>query len=193
MDLYLLLHSTSLIQTRLYFGNRRNPFKLIIMGEILYVFTSAHDPANIYKNECLSMNPWLADMMQQFGASPSSVKAMWSQVPVEKDQTPISPGIELHNWRDKPAKEVCLMLFRLLLNPGDHLDIMLGVLLSTIHKRVSWHAIPDHLVLEREVDSCTISLLQWVQHVLLEGATRSFFGDALLKLEPRLLDSFAYG
>ena len=161
------------------------------MGDIVYVFTSAHDPAAIYKNESLSMNPWLVDMMHQFGASSPAVQAMWSKVPVEKDQSPMSPGVKLRGWRDQPVKEVCLMLFRALLNPGGHLDTMLDVLLGTIRQRMTWDAVPEHLTLSKTADTCDVSLSLWVQHVLLEGATRSFFGDALMKLEPRLLDSFA--
>ncbi|KAF2875750.1 cytochrome P450 [Massariosphaeria phaeospora] len=46
------------------------------------------------------------------------------------------------------------------------------------------------MVLARHGTTREISLLKWSQHVLLEGATRSFFGDALLDLEPNLFESF---
>jgi hypothetical protein len=174
----------------LYFGNRREPFKLVVMGGTVYVITSANDPAGIYKNESLSMNPWLVDMMHQFGASAPSVNAMWSPVPVNTGKSPISPEFQLVGWKEKPAKEVCLMLFRLLLNPGIHLEEMLHVLLGSIHQRMQWNSMPKHIVLEETPDHLQISLSKWVQHVLIEGATRSFFGDALLALEPKLLDSF---
>lgn len=177
--------------TRLYFGNTRNPFKLIIMGETVYVITSAQDTVSVYKNDAFSVNPWLVDLMRQFGASPPSIKAMWSSVPIaEKTQGPIDPEIALQNWEDKPVKEVCVMLFRTLLHTGQYADAMLDVLLNTVHDRMTWDAIPNWMTENRYQDTSDISLLKWSQHVLLEGATRSFFGDALLEIEPNLFDSF---
>jgi hypothetical protein len=161
------------------------------MGQTLYVFTSASDPASIYKNESLSLNPWLIDMMHQFGASDRSIEAMWTTLPNAADHNPGAPHVVLHKWQDQPVKEICLMLFRQFLNPGDHLDILLDVLLGSIYQRMSWNAIPEDMIYQKDSQECTLSLSKWAQDVLLEGATKSFFGDALLKIEPRLLDSFA--
>ncbi|KAF2276917.1 cytochrome P450 [Westerdykella ornata] len=160
-------------RARLYFNNTRDPFKLIIMGEIVYVITSAQDTVSVYKNDAFSLNPWLMDLMRQFGASDSSIRAMWSCVP------------------DKPVKEICVMLFRTLLNPGNYSEAMLDVLLSTVHTRMTWDQVPEWMVLSRpSAEGADVSLLKWSQHVLLEGATRSFFGDALLEVEPNLFESF---
>ncbi len=131
------------------------------------------------------------DMMSQFGASPSSVKAMWSPVPLEDGQSPISPQVALHGWKDKPVKEVCLMLFRLLLVQGTQMEKVLRTLLDTVHTRMSWSTISENIISRQSEDRYTISLSKWCQQVLLEGATRSFFGQALLDLEPDLLKSFA--
>jgi hypothetical protein len=181
---------TTVTRARIYFGNSREPFKLIIMGQVIYVMTSAHDPAGIYNTDSFSMNPWLVEMMSQFGASPSSVKAMWSVVPLENGHNPISPQVPLRGWEDKPVKEVCLMLFRLLLVQGAQMEKVLRMLLDTVIARMSWNAIPKDIVLQGTEDSYTISLSKWCQHALLEGATQSFFGHALLDLEPNLLRSF---
>lgn len=84
------------------------------------------------------------------------------------------------------------MLFRTMLNQGRFADKLLDVLLGTIHTRMTWEQIPEWMILDRSKaqDVCEVSLLKWSQHVLLEGATRSFFGDALLEVEPNLFDSF---
>ena len=161
------------------------------MGTTIYVFTSSNDPASIYKNESLSLNPWLIDMMRQFGASRSAVTAMWNTLPCTEKEVPGAPHVELHDWEDKPVKEVCLMLFRHMLNPGNHLDVLLDVLLGSIHRQMSWDALSNDIIYNKGDEVCTLSLSKWAQAALLEGATRSFFGSALLELEPRLLDSFA--
>ena len=182
---------TPLIFSRLYFGNSREPFKLIIMGETVYVITSALDTSMIYKSDQFSMDPWINDLMLQFGASRPSVKAMFSPVLTsEKGEPPIDPSLGLSNWQGKPLKEVCVLLFRLFLNPGHNSETLLQVLLETVNTRMSWEGIPEEQILAKNSGGYTVSLLKWSQHVLLEGATRSFFGKALLDLEPNLFKSF---
>lgn len=130
-------------------------------------------------------------MMHQFGASSQSVEAMWSTLPNSTAHKPGAPHVDLQKWQDKPVKEICLMLFRHFLNPGHNLDTLLDVLLGSIHQRMSWNMISESLIDPNHSQDCTLSLSQWAQDVLLEGATKSFFGDTLLEIEPQLLDSFA--
>ncbi|KAF2019660.1 cytochrome P450 [Aaosphaeria arxii CBS 175.79] len=178
-------------QARLYFNNNRAPFKLIIMGEVVYVITSAQDTNSVYKkDDYFSMNPWVVELMGNFGASPASVKAMWSNISdAEKGQSPLD--LVLKGWKDKPLKEVCVKLFQTFLNPGQQSDEILKVLLGTIHDRMHWDAIPEKLIHAGQGgNEQIISLAKWSQEVLLEGATRSFFGGKLLDIQPDLFDSF---
>lgn len=178
----------------MYFGNTRQPFELIIMGETVYVITSAHDTGVIFRSDAFSMDPWLKDLTHQFGASQKSIQAMWRTIPTSSDKCesgrPIDPNIGLRGWEDKILKDVCVMLFRLFLNPGQLSDDILHVLLDTVHTRMSWNAVPAFTRLSGSDTECTVSLLKWSQHVLLEGATNSFFGTSLLELEPSLFESF---
>lgn len=165
------------------------------MGETVYVITSASDTVSVYKSEAFSLNPWLKDLMRQFGASASSVQAMWSPVPQATETCTKTSSIRTNilngHLDDKPVKEVCVILFRALLNQDCFARGLLDGLLTTVHARMQWDHIPDWMTLSSSGDNIRdISLLRWSQHVLLEGATKSFFGTALLEIEPNLFDSF---
>lgn len=49
----------------------------------------------------------------------------------------------------------------------------------------------NKVVLSSTADQRTVSLLQWTRDTLLDGATTAFFGNALLKIEPNLFESFS--
>lgn len=87
-------------------------------------------------------------------------------------------------------------IFKYQLHPGKHLDKLQDALLGRIHGIMTWEAmtLSCKVVLDHNnIGGCRrISLLNWVQFVMLEGATRAFFGNALLdKVDPDILDDFA--
>lgn len=131
------------------------------------------------------------DLMEQFGASTSSMEAMWSPVPEQKyNFQPKEIERALQTASEEPLAHVCQLLFRLNLSPGEQADAIQQSLLGTIHERMTWEGITDSLILSDSRNSRVISLLKWSQHVLLEGATTSFFGKALLQVEPDLFKHF---
>lgn len=161
------------------------------MGQTVYVVTSAHDTTQVLKSDAFSLDPWLFDLLHQFGASTSSVNAMWRAVPTaEKSAPTLDPELGMRNWEDKTVKEVCTLVFRHALNHSQHADAITNNLLGTMHARMDWDAIPTQHTSERSGSTCNVSLLKWAQHVLLEGATCSFFGDLLLEIEPDIFESF---
>lgn len=51
---------------------------------------------------------------------------------------------------------------------------------------------PAKVIVSSSAEDRTVSLLAWTREVLLDGATRAFFGDRLIELEPRLVESFFF-
>ncbi|KAF4633341.1 hypothetical protein G7Y89_g4783 [Cudoniella acicularis] len=162
------------------------------MGQPVYVITSPHDAVLVLKKvDNLSMDGWVTDLMEQFGASSSSIQAMWSPVPEYKDESqPKEFEKALQVASEEPLAHICQLLFRLNLSPGEQADAIQSCLLGAIHERMTWKGMPGFLVLTESDNSRVISLLKWSQYVLLEGATTSFFGKALLQVEPDLFKSF---
>ena len=80
--------------------------------------------------------------------------------------------------------------YRQQLYPGKELDILQKTFLQRIHDSFLWDNMSDKIILSSTQDTRTVSLLQWCREVLLDSATRSFFGDRLLDIEPDLFESF---
>ena len=64
--------------------------------------------------------------------------------------------------------------------------------MSNIRKAMTYDKLSDKIIVPSATDgeSRVVSLLGWVREVLLEAATRSFFGDKLLEIDPDLFQSF---
>lgn len=187
-----LLSVSGLISLRQYFGNDRKPFKLVIMGESVYVVTSPQDTALVHKQvENLSMDSWIQDLMTQFGASAASIRAMWSPSPnsvADDDDKDFAKA--LHNAASEPLAHLCQLLFRLQLNPGEFSNEIQKKVLTNIHEKMRWESMPHSMIFSAGPDQRIISLMKWSQSVLLQGATTAFFGKSLLEVEPDLFTQF---
>ena len=154
-------------------------------GQKLYVITSSQDAAAVYKNTTsLTFDDYIRDVMVSFGGTPSAVEKMW-QVPGRGDTVPFSP-----NPAHKTLAHLCGDWYRHQLHPGRPLDILQSGFLHNINFSLLWEKISDNVVLSSTHDSKVVSLLGWCREVLLDSATRAFFGDRLLELEPELFQSF---
>lgn len=62
--------------------------------------------------------------------------------------------------------------------------------MPNIHQSLGWDCIPSNITRSSTSDTKTLSLLGWCREILLDSATRSFFGDRLLEVEPDLFETF---
>ena len=74
--------------------------------------------------------------------------------------------------------------------PGKELETIQKVFMDGIHESLFWSKISPVIILRSVSGVKTISLLRWCREVLLESATRAFFGDMLLEIDPNLFESF---
>ena len=74
--------------------------------------------------------------------------------------------------------------------PGEELAAIQEVFMNGIHESLLWGRITPLIVVCSTPVTKTISLLGWCREVLLESATRAFFGDRLLQIDPNLFHSF---
>lgn len=127
----------------------------------------------------------ISDMMLRFGASPLSVDKMW-QTPKDGGSSATGQPNPLH----KSLAQLSESFHKQQLRPGKKLDTLQDTFLGNVYRSISWKTMSDKVVISSTADRKTISLLQWTREVLLDGATRAFFGDALLELEPDLFETF---
>ncbi|KAL8962323.1 MAG: hypothetical protein Q9193_001244 [Seirophora villosa] len=175
---------------RLYFGNTREPWGITIAGQQIYVVTSPSDVSAVYKNiEQLTFDDYIEDMMLRFGASKSSVETMLRK-PDELDQP--SSGLQ-PNPTKKSLLRLCESLYHQALLPGEKSETLQESFLGNIHKSLTWESMTSTVILSSDsTHHRTVSLLNWTREVLLDGATKAFFGNRLTELEPKLYEKFVY-
>ena len=138
----------------------------------------------MYKNiASLTSDEFIRDMMYQFGGSEDGIQKMW--------QDP-SKGIRLlsPNPLHKSLARLGEYFYRQQLHPGINLENLQSQFMPNIDKSLSYENISENIIISSTTGEKTVSLLGWVREVLLYSATRSFFGDRLLEIEPHLFQSF---
>lgn len=90
-------------------------------------------------------------------------------------------------------------LCRQQLLPGKEFDVLSTKLIRDIEQSLQWHNISSAVtVVSTSTSTSTtngngtkrVSLLAWCREVLILSATRSFFSDRLLQIDPHLINSF---
>ena len=91
----------------------------------------------------------------------------------------------------KPLAHLTVDFYREQLYPGPRLTELGEITCTFIEESVRWPLMTDPRYLLSDVGAHKdISLLHWCEDILLRAAARSIFGDALLELNPSLLEDF---
>lgn len=122
--------------------------------------------------------------MISFGASLDAVEKMW-QSPGKNVPIAVNPN-PLH----KILVHLCEDLYRRQFHPGSNLEVLQTTFLPEIHSSLKWENLSDKIVLSASSGAKIVSLLGWCREVLLGAATKSFFGDRLLQIQPDLFQHF---
>jgi hypothetical protein len=159
-----------------------------IAGQKMYILTSPQDVSDAYKNTAsLTFDGFMHDIMVAFRASPSAIQKMWLY--------PRSGGAGYQSIVENPHQKCLAQLTRDFhhqqLHPGPHLDDIAPKFLNYINNALQWENVSGNYVSkDTDTESKEISLKAWCGDVLLEAATRAFFGDALLEIQPDLFRHF---
>ncbi|KAL8935169.1 MAG: hypothetical protein Q9216_005555 [Gyalolechia sp. 2 TL-2023] len=160
-----------------------DPCTLTIAGNKLYMVTMPQQFSEVYKSTtALSFDLFVRELHQGFSMSPKGVEKMW-EVPMahEKHRTP--PGRK--HLVDRSSD-----FHRLQLLPGPQLEELNDRFLSRIEHGTSWNNVPKSCIVSSTSEEMTVSLYRWCGEVLVDAATRAFYGDALVDTEPRLIHDF---
>ena len=183
--------NTGTIIIREYFHNTRRPFRLTLAGEVFYVLTSPHDVAAVYKEtESLTFDQFVRDIMVAFGASPGAIEKMW-----------LLPSNDKHGFNaqvENPSQKCLAQLTRDFhkqqLHPGQNQRSLSEKFQGYIEESLRWDSMStrpnDKYILRSSEMSKEISLKGWCADVLLNAATRAFYGESLLQNQPDLFRDF---
>ncbi|PSN59697.1 cytochrome P450 [Corynespora cassiicola Philippines] len=171
----------------MYFGNKREPFALTVMGETIYIITSAADVSTLYRrtNE-LTFDSYITDTMSNMGASLDATRRMW-QTPQSNAKT------QFTNPKNEPLAHLSLSIFQHQLHPGKLMEEIEVVLLDCVNNTLSWEELQRTAkAIVTPGEPSIVSLLEWTASVMLKSATKAFFGEALLKIDPNMLEEYSY-
>lgn len=145
------------------------------MGQELYIVTSPKDTLSVYKNsKALDFNPIIKEIMASFGLRSSTLDKMFQETAEGK------------SWMDISHDN-----FKLQMHPGERLEEIQGKFLGNIDASLHWDKLSGPMVISGfGNDEKVVSLFKWCGEVLVESATRAFFGDALFGTDPNLLADF---
>lgn len=170
---------------------------MTLAGEQFYIITSAEDVAAIYKNvESFTFDIFVRDIMVAFGASAIAIDKMWSFPPDEKNSHGFVASVP--NPSNKCLAQLTREFHRQQLHPGDQQRELSDKFLFYINGSLVWEVISAETVVRADNDNdenknstiTRLSLKKWCSDVLLQAATKAFFGESLLNLQPDLLDNF---
>ncbi|KAL9057243.1 MAG: hypothetical protein Q9162_002447 [Coniocarpon cinnabarinum] len=174
---------------RNYFNNTRELFVLVIAGERLHVATNASDVATITKSPDFTFDSYMRDIMLDFSFTKPALDRMWER-PGTDDKPKREAEGRFPNIGRKPLAKLAEDIIRRQLLPGSMFESIQEDVLRRFLDVVSWERIRDDAVLSSSPGEKTVSLKKWTQTCLIGPATEAFFGTALLRVAPDLLDHF---
>jgi hypothetical protein len=158
-----------------------------VAGERLYIISSPQDVSAVYKNiVSLTFDDYIRDMMYQFGGSEDAVQKMWQDPSGDGKGTALLSPNPFHKNLARLSED----FYRQQLHPGTNLEDLQSQFMPKIHESLNYKKISENIIISSTTGEKTVSLLGWVREVLLDSATRSFFGDRLLEIEPNMFQSF---
>ena len=170
---------------RKYFHDSREPFILNILGEKLVILTSPDDLSEVYRNTSTLTFDGLVRTIHKGVAnvSPEGFKTLW-RTPAEGYE-PLHPNpmgkVLVHYGNDIQHAQLL---------PGQRLEDLTHSFLRLIQENMRWNHFRETSVLKSNADEKVVSLHHWCLEVLVDSATRAFFGEYLLELEPSLTQTF---
>ena len=145
------------------------------MGQELYIVTSPKYVLSVYKNSrALDFDPVIRNIMSSFGLKNTTLNLMFQKTADGK------------SWMD-----MCHDNFKLQMHPGEKLDKLQATFLKNIDDYLKWEKLSGAMVVnDLGCDKKTVSLYKWCGEVLVESATRAFFGGSIFQVDKNLLPDF---
>lgn len=162
---------------------------MITLGGLkMCIATSPSDISAIYKDtENLTFDPFMKEMLHRVGVSPAASQK-WipdSSAACTSSGRRDGPKPSIHEMSHVGQK-----LCRQQLLPGKEFDVLSTKLIKDIEQSLQWHDISSAVTVSSTNGTKRVSLLGWCREVLIVSATRSFFSERLLQIDPHLIESF---
>jgi len=162
------------------FDNTREVFALTIAGQRIYFIMSPKDMATVYKNiNSLTFDGFIRDLYATFGMSKEGIRLMWQTHPSKSFDTSKPNAQQFHLGEGVHREQ---------LHPGAQLEDLTEKYLKQFQHRLAWNMSRASTISTARQRGKVVNLYDWCADVLGHAAIHALFGDALLGLEPRLLE-----
>jgi hypothetical protein len=150
---------------------------LLLGGSSICFITSAEDSHAIHKNSsAFNHDKFLQLTARQFGVSKQGVKKLWSKIdPSSLNSRPIAKIMVI------VRRELCALR-----RP----DGLPNAVLQRIQHLSAWENWSPRSIEKTEENVRIISLSNWVRDIFMHGMTQVLFGDAMMQINPDLVDDF---
>ncbi|KAF1948953.1 cytochrome P450 [Byssothecium circinans] len=177
-----------LTQARQHFGQRREPFSIVLGGQTIYVLTSATDVTDAYrKTRELTFDGYVKAMLTTFIQDEEAISRMWASPPKFIRET---KGPRYPNPNDLCIAHLGESILVQQLNAGPQSKKTEDICIRKIEAKMAWNLIPESLTRTSDAKTKVLSLKQLCQSVLLQCASRAIFGDVLMDTNPNLVNDF---
>ncbi|KUJ10947.1 cytochrome P450, partial [Mollisia scopiformis] len=156
----------------------RTVFSITVMGAEIYVVTSPDDVLTVYKNTNTTVfdyNAQIKDILGIFGFTSRTMNLLFDE----------------EKFGGKSWMDLCHEKFKLQMHPGEKLDELQANLLSNLDHSLTFNLLSGDMIQPGSTEKeKVVSLYAWCSEVLVDAATKAFYGKALYEVAPNLLPEF---
>ncbi|MCJ1269255.1 hypothetical protein MMC22_009145 [Lobaria immixta] len=170
---------------REYFKNSDEPYALNVAGEKLYVLTSPHDMRTVRENaSTLSRYELTRDFIIALGLKPAVGKTIGRRsMQGDKLNLMLRSGAMRKPFFQVVKNFTLEKQNQMLEQP---LNSLQDDFIRHIEKSMRWNCLSAKYTKFTSSDEKELSLVGWCRDVIVNAATRSYFDEALLQIEPSL-------
>ncbi|RYP21122.1 hypothetical protein DL765_002411 [Monosporascus sp. GIB2] len=173
-----------LARARSYFGDSKDPFSLTAFGMTFYVVTQIKHSAEVYRNsETLSFEEFVQGLMRINGNDETTIKAVYSPLPVDKAGFPNPHGDSLGVLAQRMHAHQ--------LHPGKNLVALQKLVKAWIDGHLNLaDLVKFPSAVSKGQKSIEVPLYWWCSEAFIQLGQDVYFGKTLSKVDPVLPAAF---
>ncbi|KAH8433494.1 cytochrome P450 [Aspergillus melleus] len=163
-----------------YFRGSKESYAVEVMGQTIYVVTSARDSAEIYKNTTtMSFEIFVRKFIRSCGASDELLDRLYGAPPLAGDVESRSLGDKTHDFHG-------MQLF-----PGGHLPEFTAIFKEFLEDSVRMDRLPGKRYITASGEGwVNLRLMKFVSDYFVDAGQRTYFGKRLGEIDPDLIWTF---
>lgn len=176
-----------------YFKNTKETFSVTVAGKEIYIMTSPITvAAALRKLQTFEYDSTITGMMRRFGISSEAIQVLYLKptVAFRKSHPDMDPELISKTMADLGGIFILKQL-----SPKEGYPEFEAKFLGEISQRLTWQGFSQKATIEHSttgVSTRRMSLLQLVQHTIVESTTVAHLGQAILDIDKSFVENFLF-